>query len=198
MVSLAVRRDDGVMVAAHVQRQSQGGTLHTAESIAFRDLYETHANFVRQAVLRLGGPRGDQDDLVHEVFVVVLRRRDTWPTVREPRAWLYGVTARVVVAARRRTRLRQALGLSAPPPTAGPGPLEAFEQKEASALVYRALEGLSEKKRTVFILHELEGLTGEAIAEIVGCPLKTVWSRLGHARAGFSERLRRLQAGEAR
>jgi len=66
-------------------------------------------------------------------------------------------------------------------------PSVAYESREAAAGVHRLLSKLSEKKRTVFVLFELEELSGEEIAEAVGVPLATVWTRLFHARKEFTE-----------
>ena len=41
----------------------------------------------------------------------------------------------------------------------------------------------------MFVLYELEGLQGEEIARALGCPLKTVWTRLFHARRAFAAAL---------
>jgi RNA polymerase sigma-70 factor (ECF subfamily) len=61
-------------------------------------------------------------------------------------------------------------------------PLAAFEQTEATRRLYALLDKLPEKQRAVFVLFELEGSSGEQIAEAVGCPVPTVWTRLFHAR----------------
>jgi RNA polymerase sigma-70 factor (ECF subfamily) len=47
---------------------------------------------------------------------------------------------------------------------------------------HRLLDRLSEKKRVVFVLHELEGLPPGDIAKIVGAPVLTVRTRLFYAR----------------
>jgi DNA-directed RNA polymerase specialized sigma24 family protein len=49
----------------------------------------------------------------------------------------------------------------------------------------------------VFVLYELEGLSGEEIAAVVGAPLKTVWTRLYHARREFADRVALLDRTEA-
>ncbi len=99
------------------------------------------------------------------------------------RAWIYGIALNVASEHRRRRMVRRFFGLDdAPEPVAPSGPHAALEQREAEALVQAALDTLAPKKRAVFVLYELEGLTGEEIAEAVACPLKTVWTRLYHAR----------------
>ena len=51
----------------------------------------------------------------------------------------------------------------------------------------RLLDKLSEKKRTVFVLHELEGLSPAEIAVTVDCPVMTVRTRLFYARRELAQ-----------
>ena len=149
----------------------------------FRRFYLDHAGFVRRVVARLWGPSGDIDDAVQEVFLVALRKRTSFAGRAAPTTWLYAIAQRVVMAARRRARVRRFFGLHPAESHATPEtPQQIFEHRESSEHLYRLLDRLSDKKRTVFVLFELEGLPGEEIAHIVGCPLKTVWTRLHHAR----------------
>jgi RNA polymerase sigma-70 factor (ECF subfamily) len=65
-------------------------------------------------------------------------------------------------------------------------------------VVHRLLNSLSENKRTVFVLFELEGLSGQQIAGILRVPIQTVWNRLFHARKAFLKVLAREQLRERR
>lgn len=172
-----------------------------SEKLDLRALYREHAGFLRASIQRLGGPRVDADDLLHEVFIVALDRADSFEGRSTARTWLYGIAMRVVAAHRRKSRFRSFLGLDDVAPEHEPidahTPASRLDAAQAKAQVYAALEKIGEKKRTVFILFELEGLAGEAIAQLVGCPLKTVWTRLFHARAEFQKHLERAQAQEA-
>jgi RNA polymerase sigma-70 factor (ECF subfamily) len=58
--------------------------------------------------------------------------------------------------------------------------VEAFE---------RLIDQLSEKKRTVYILHELEGLSPADVSQIVGAPILTVRTRLFYARRELERRI---------
>ena len=166
-------------------RARGGGDLSVLKRV-----YEEHGPWIRAALARLGGPEVDADDLLHEVFLVALKRPDVFINNDEPRAWLYGVAVNVAAAARRRARVRRWFGLEAAEAiTDGRTPERSVEQSDAKKHVYAALDQLSEKKRTVFILFELEGLSGEEIAKAVDCPLKTVWTRLFHARKEFEHHL---------
>jgi RNA polymerase sigma-70 factor (ECF subfamily) len=180
-------------------RAVEGVRQRNIDAVAdLRRLYEEHADFVRRVVVHLGGPGIDVDDLVQDVFVVAMRKSDSFEGRSAPRTWLYGIALKVVAGARRRGKIRSFLGL-APEAAADPEtPAQVFERKEASRTVYEILDGIAEKKRTVFILFELEGLSGDEIATIVGCPKKTVWTRLHHARKEFQERLERRERQGAR
>jgi RNA polymerase sigma-70 factor (ECF subfamily) len=59
------------------------------------------------------------------------------------------------------------------------------ESRRATEVTYRLLDGLPEAERTVLILFELEGLSGEEIAGVTGDPVGTIWVRLHRARARF-------------
>ena len=167
-------------------------TGQASDLTAVRELYAEHADFVRRAILRLGGPAIDADDLTHEVFLVALRKWARLPPGTDARAWLHGVATHAVWAARRKARWRRRLGLAQQQPAEpAPGVDAALDRREARSQVYRLVDQLSEKKRTVFLLFELEGLSGEQIAAIVEAPLKTVWTRLFHARREFLAALER-------
>jgi RNA polymerase sigma-70 factor (ECF subfamily) len=60
------------------------------------------------------------------------------------------------------------------------------------------LEAMEPDKREVFALMELEQLSAPAVAEMIGVPLNTVYSRLRLARARFEQALARLAATELR
>jgi RNA polymerase sigma-70 factor (ECF subfamily) len=151
-------------------------------------LYRLHARTVARWALRLGGPGIDADDVTQDVFLVARRRLRTF----EPRAkittWLFRTTEKVVRAARRRQRLRRLLtGDSAEVAATGPTPLEAALRDETCRRVYRILDRLPDKQRRVLILFELEGLSTQDIAVLVGARPVTVRVWLHRARARFAE-----------
>jgi len=64
------------------------------------------------------------------------------------------------------------------------------------ALAERLLDELPREQREVFVLHELEQMTGREIATLTGLPIGTVRSRLRRARESFRRQLAELQPGE--
>jgi RNA polymerase sigma-70 factor (ECF subfamily) len=166
-----------------------------AEVPDLRQIYEAHAEHIESMVRRLLGPWGDADDLVQEVFVVAWQKRRRVPA-NAMRQYLSAIAIRVISDARRRERVRRLCGLQVQSPCfEWRTPERALEQAEANRLVYAVLETVAAKKRTVFILHELQGLTGSEIASLLGCPLKTVWTRLHYARREVFPKLQALVAG---
>ena len=164
----------------------------------FRHLYELHAAEVRQSLRRLA-PELDADDLLQEVFVIALDDPDRLAQVESPRAWLFGIAVRLASTRRRTFRIRRFLGLDDAPPIAGSDtPGRSLEHRDAHRAVQRALASLTTSKRETFVLFELQGLTGEEVAQALDIPLKTVWTRLFHARREVTAAVERQLLSEAR
>jgi RNA polymerase sigma-70 factor (ECF subfamily) len=65
---------------------------------------------------------------------------------------------------------------------AAAGELQPDTRAETRAQLHALLATLDDDKRTVLVLYELEGLTMKEVAEAIGCPLQTAYSRLHAAR----------------
>ncbi len=155
-----------------------------------RALYAEHAQSLRDGIRRLTWAGCDVDDLLQEVFVVVIRRPQPLLLAESPKAWLYGVAVKVAASARRKHRIRELLRLEEAEVTAPvPSPQFDVDARATAAAVHRVLSKLSSKKREVLVLFELQGLSGPEIADALRCPLKTVWTRLHHARKDFEEQM---------
>jgi RNA polymerase sigma-70 factor, ECF subfamily len=163
-------------------------------------VYERHVADVDRWVRRLVGPREDVEDLVHEVFVVAIRRRGSFRGDASVKTWLFRIAHHIVRGRRRRERVRHWLFMRHVDELPATGartvtPLEEMEQREQSARLYAALDRLSDDYRTALILYEIEGLSGEQVAELVGVSLGTLWVRLHRGRARL---LRELAKEEER
>lgn len=148
-------------------------------------LYSQHLSQVKRWARRLAGPTADLEDLVHDVFLVALRRGFQSRGEASIDTWLFSITQRVVWGKRQRHRLRrlllgqnQADLVPATPQT----PQNQLERREQNVRLYRALDRLPEAYRTALILYELEELSGEEVARLTGVPLGTVWVRLHRGR----------------
>jgi RNA polymerase sigma-70 factor, ECF subfamily len=153
---------------------------------SFRALYEEHVDFVWRNLRRLGVYDADVDDRTQEVFVVAHKRFDQFEDRGHgPRAWLFQIVLRVASDARRHRRRHpedpdggDALGRTA------------VEAPQA------ALETIEVGRRAVLVLHEIEEMTAPEIAQVLGIPLNTVYSRLRVGRAELESALTARGRGE--
>ena len=142
------------------------------------ELYDAYAQALWRFVRR-AAPREDAEDVVHSVFVRLVAIAASYDA-RAPsaRAWLFGVTTQVLRERRRSLRrfadamLTHALVVRNSP----------VRSDTTSADIDRALARLSEAKRIVLLLSDVEGFSSPEIAVMLGIPVGTVWTRLHHAR----------------
>ena len=74
----------------------------------------------------------------------------------------------------------------------GVGPTSPHAERD---LLWRVLGSLTDDRREVVVLHDLEGYTGAEIGELLGIPANTVFSRLRLAREDMRATLTRLRGG---
>jgi RNA polymerase sigma-70 factor (ECF subfamily) len=161
-------------------------------------LYADHAAFLTRVLIRLVGDGAHVDDLLQETFLVAYRKRATFDGRSAVRTWLYGIAARLAMRHRRGAgRFLRALGAYAEEPErVAPDPATDLERARAAALVRSVLDKLPWKHREVVVLYELEEMDGAQIAELLGIPVNTVWTRLHHGRKKFEELMRARIAKE--
>jgi RNA polymerase sigma-70 factor (ECF subfamily) len=112
------------------------------------------------------------------------------------KCWLFGIALRVAKIYRHkatRQRARQSEDEVVLVCTQA-SPEQAQVHMQAAEQVQSVLEQLDDEKRAVFILAELEQLPAAEMAQALGLPINTVYSRLRLARAAFEAGLRRLKA----
>lgn len=152
---------------------------------ALGKLFERHEPLLRRFFGRLGIAPGDVDDVVQAVFLEVVRAADRYEASYSVKSWLCGI-ATIMARRHRRSLARWAARMAAwagvETQTDVATPYDAIEHDQAAQILRGAIAGLSAKKREVFVLVTLEGLSGEETARALGIPLKTVWTRLHYAR----------------
>jgi RNA polymerase sigma-70 factor, ECF subfamily len=156
------------------------------DGAAFRQLYEKHRAQVARIVYRMLGTRSELEDVIQEVFVQVYKSLKDFRGQAKFGTWLHRITINVVLMQRRSARSRPVFVSAVPEEKitadAKVRPDENAERQERVRAFGRLLDQLADKKRIVFVLHELEGLAPSEIAKIVGAPVLTVRTRLFYAR----------------
>jgi RNA polymerase sigma-70 factor (ECF subfamily) len=160
------------------------GRCVAGDERAWRELYRAHYAAAGAFLRKLGVQERDLDDAAQDVFAQLFRALPRFRGEAQLRTWLYRLCA---TQARRVRRFRAVsdtlgawLGRSAASSTTQELPDDMARRRVAAAL-----DRLSEAERLVFVLYELEGLSGDEVATIASCPVATVWRRLHYARGRF-------------
>jgi RNA polymerase sigma-70 factor (ECF subfamily) len=165
---------------------------------SFDQVYRSRFDDVARWVRALGANPADVEDLTQEVFIIVRRKLDSFDGRNLP-GFLFRIVRRTVRDHRRSSWIRRLLGRHTPLTdlaAQGPSALQVLQERERQRAVEGILAKMSEKRRTTFVLFEIEGYSGEEIAQIESLPLKTVWTRLHHARKDFIRMVSQLPPEE--
>ena len=181
-------RDDSAVVAAHLAGDTQ----------AFDELVDRYQRRLLNFVYRTIGDRERAEDLVQEVFVRVHRHLARFDQTKKFSTWAYTIASNLAKN-ELRNRSRNPLVLfqtfkknweadHRPLQFEDPAnrPDDLYRQRHLRELVDWSVAQLPEHHRVVFVLRELEGKSYEEIADITGCNLGTVKSRLNRARNNFA------------
>jgi RNA polymerase sigma-70 factor (ECF subfamily) len=154
---------------------------------SFQELCALYFDFVWKCARGFGSKADEIDDVVQDVFLVVQRRHADLKEERLARSWIYSITRRVVSTHRRRRRESDWRGAPDVDSLRSPeqSPLAAAERQMQVRVLSTLLDGLDERKREVFVLSEILEMSGREIAETIGVPMNTVYSRLRAAREDF-------------
>ncbi|MCW5831738.1 MAG: sigma-70 family RNA polymerase sigma factor, partial [Labilithrix sp.] len=159
---------------------------------SLRELFDAHRTYVQSSLGRLGVPRADRDDAVQDVFLTVNDLLDDFDSTRPFRPWVFAIVYRVALRHHRR-RWRRREELAAPEQLASRAQDdEAVGARTAREIVARAVAAMEARRRTVFVLKEIDGCAMAEIAARLGIPVNTAYSRLRLARREFRDAVTRL------
>lgn len=165
---------------------------------AFRALIDATADRLYRLAIHLLRDPDEAEDVVQETYIRAWERRGD---LRDPAAvvpWLSRIARNAARDRLRWWKRRPERERSEPArePASGAPPADRvlIDQEEAAAL-RRALDVLPEKHRVILLLREVEEMSYEQIAELLGVPMGTVESRLHRARAALGKRLGKPEGG---
>lgn len=180
---------EGAGAGAEARAGGAAATADAASGADFAALYERHFVDVCRFLRAFGAPPGDLEDLAQEVFLVA-RRHFARFDGRSPSGWLFQIARRVAGDARRRAWWRHLFTRhDVPPPDelphGGDDPAAALDEREARRLLHAVLARMTDKRRAVLVLADIEGYSTDEIAALEGVAAATVFSRLHYARRDF-------------
>lgn len=163
------------------------------DDAAFSEVVARYKAKIYNYVYRMTGSADDAEDLTQEVFIRLYTSIDSFRGQSSLNTWLFRIAGNLCIDRFRRVKNRvPAYSLDEP---VGEGdvqtqevadetyaPHRLLQNAEMAEQIQAALSKLPEKLRAPLLLHDIEGLPYEEIAQIAGCPLGTVKSRLFNAR----------------
>jgi RNA polymerase sigma-70 factor (ECF subfamily) len=174
---------------------------------AFRTLLERYQRRVYQLALGMVKDPDEAMDIAQETFVRVHRYLPSFKGDSSFFTWTYRIATNLCLdSARKRGRGErvevdegdaEVEARMDPPSAALAGPQRAALNQELKAKIDDALRGLSENHRAILLLREVDGLSYEELAQVLGIRKGTVMSRLFHARLKMQRKLREYLGEEA-
>ena len=160
---------------------------------AFAELYERREPGLYRYALCVSGSETIAEEVAHEVFVQLMNARTNFDDQRGSlEGWMFGVTRNLVRAALRKSRVEEPVDQAVEHDILG-----GLISSEASSMVRSAVHDLPLRYREVVVICDLEERSYEDAAQLIGCPVGTVRSRLHRARALLAQKLKRWRTPAA-
>jgi len=183
MTEIPARPNSPEMVAEQVQRQEQ-----------FTRVYQRELRYVWKVLARLGAPAAFREDLVHDVFTTAYRQWPTYDARRAVRPWLFGIAFRLFLDFVRKKQNHREEPVAEPEAVdARKSAEEMVAEAEGLRIAETVLQSLELDRRAVFLLHEIDEVPIPEVAETLGIPPNTAYSRLRLARRDFDAKVAEIQ-----
>ncbi len=150
---------------------------------AFELLMRQHERLVLATALRMTGNLHDAQDVSQDVFLKLYRNLSKVEAPGALPSWLYRVTVNACHDLRRRRPASAPVELTDDLVAGGSDPQASATEAERRRVLELSLRLLPEKERAALVLRDLEGLTTEEVAQVLGSSEATVRSQISKARA---------------
>lgn len=168
------------------------------DSAAFSALMEQHFAMIYNLALRMSGNPDDASDLTQEVMIKLFKNIGAFEGKSKFSTWVYRVAANTCLDELRKIKRKKTVSLDAEYETedgsigyeaedTAPTPDVSAERAELKTIVAKAVSRLGEEYRTAVILRDINGLSYTEIAEVIGCSVGTVKSRISRGRANLKD-----------
>jgi len=175
---------------------------------AFRQLVERYQRRIFQLALGMMKDADEAMDIAQETFVRVHRYLPSFKGDSSFFTWTYRIAMNLCLDAQRRRGRAERVDLEQgdeaeieaamdPPSHALAGPQRTALNSELKEKIEEALASLSENHRAILLLREMDGLSYEELAKVLGIRKGTVMSRLFHARLKMQNKLREYLGEDA-
>lgn len=162
--------------------------VRAGDTRAERELYDAHVDRVYRLAFRMVGDDDLAREFTQETFIRAFERLDTFRGDSALSTWLYAIGNSVVLNGLRKVKRFRLRETDLEEAGNVPGHMRASDP-DLKYKLERAIDGLPEKYRMVFVMHDVEGYTHEEIASAMGSETGTSKARLFRARAKLREAL---------
>ncbi|GAC1569794.1 MAG: hypothetical protein NVS3B20_00910 [Polyangiales bacterium] len=159
----------------------------------FTALFRAEHAYVWGTLRRLGENERDAEDVAHEVFMRLYHKLDELDPARPAKPWCFTFAYRAACDYRKMARHRVEVMDDVDAPGGEPSADQLLEANDRASLVHAALGRIELERRAVLIAFEMDELPMKVIAETLGIPVFTAYSRLRLAREDFRTAVERLQ-----
>ena len=164
--------------------------VRNGDSEMYGILYQRHKGTVAGMLMRMTGGARDLEDLVADVFLTAYKKRAQYKQVGSFKSWLCRIAVNTARQHNRKQGFRRRAMADFARGNVSPAPSYAsvkddLERQEMRGLLMSCLSKIRPKLREVFVLRDLENMSYDEIAGILGCPVGTVKSRLNSARSAM-------------
>ena len=167
---------------------------------AFSDLVKRYDRNVFRIAQHITHNEEDAQDVVQEAFLKAYQNLDQFQGNSKFYTWLVRIAVNEALMKLRRRRTDRTVSIDEDVETEegtmprevadwSPNPEQLYGQSELSDILKKTIQGLPPGFRTVFVLRDVEGLSTEETAEMLGLSIPAVKSRLLRARLQLRERL---------
>jgi RNA polymerase sigma-70 factor (ECF subfamily) len=180
-----MKRDDAQLLAA----------ARAGEGRAMDELLARYEGAIYRFGLRMCGDEESAREVLQETLLAAFRNLPGFRGEASLSTWLYQIARSFCIKARRHQRPER--DLSSEPPDTGPGPDAAVYAREIGAALATGIRALPADQREALVLRDVEGLSAEEAAAVVGIEVRALKSRLHRARLELRSHLSALLGEDA-
>lgn len=177
---VAFRRESDRQEAVWIERLADG------DRNAFEAIFRAYQCRLMSYLFQFLGSRDAAEEVFNDVMLAVWKGASRFRGSSKPSTWIFGIARHKALNRLGRDRKIEGVDIESAPEKADPHP-DAEKRLVSRDLVKRALERLSPDHREVIELTYFSGLSYSEIAEITGCPVNTIKTRMFYARRQLKE-----------
>lgn len=187
-------KDAGLLEVANMEDVELVGLCQKGDIDAFDRLFYKYRDKIYRTAFRMINDQEDALDLTQEIFLRAYKNINKYNYKSQFSTWLYKLAINVCIDELRKHKKSNEVLTDEIPDNRrySDTPEDIVISEEQGSLVWKALDILKEKDRSIIVLREMEGLSYEEIANILGCSMGRVKSRLHESRKKLRKALEKM------